>query len=89
VLDKKKSKVADERNSRKAPLTDADARALLAQVSSVWVAKGKKVRELAASETSLDDLKGHTGNYRAPILRSGDRLLVGFHAGALARFLDG
>lgn len=89
MLDAHRATVASERNSRKEPLTDEDARALLAEVSSVWVAKGRKLRELAAADAALDDLKGPTGNYRAPILRVGDRLLVGFHPDSLERLLEG
>lgn len=71
--------MAAERPSRKEPLTDADAKALLAAVSEVLVAKGKSVRRVAAKEATLDDLRGPTGNYRAPLLKFGRRLLVGFH----------
>ena len=88
MLEDRKVDVSEERNSRKQPLSDDDARNLLGQVSSVWVAKGKKVRELAAGEAGLDDLKGPTGNYRAPIVRAGDRLLVGFHPESLESLLE-
>jgi arsenate reductase-like glutaredoxin family protein len=79
VLEKTKSRVAAERLSKKQPLSDADATALLASVSEVVVAKGKAVRTLPAKEASLDDLRGPTGNFRAPMVRLGKRLLVGFH----------
>ena len=87
MLDGRQTTVLEERNSRKEPFSDDDAQALLAQVESVWVAKGKKVRELSAAEASLEDLKGPTGNYRAPLVSSGDRLLVGFHPQSLERLL--
>ncbi|MEM1177672.1 MAG: hypothetical protein AAGM22_04975 [Acidobacteriota bacterium] len=83
MLQRTETEVIEERNSRKQPLDDGEAQALVDAVSTVLVARGKKVRELAASETALDDLKGPTGNYRAPIVRVGDRLLVGFHAETL------
>jgi hypothetical protein len=79
VLDKTRTRVAAERLSKKEPLSDAEARALLASVSEVVVAKGKSVRTLAARDARLDDLRGPTGNFRAPILKVGRRLLVGFH----------
>lgn len=81
--------VAEERNSRKRPLTDTDAEELIAGVDLVLVARGKKVREVASSEATLDDLKGPTGNYRAPMVRSGSRLLVGFHPQTLEGLLAG
>ena len=51
------------------------------------VAKGKKVVALAAKEATLDGLKGPTGNYRAPMLRVGRKLLVGFHPETLEALL--
>lgn len=88
MLDHHDAAVDEERNSRKQPLTDDDAQRLLGEVETVWVARGKKCRQLAASEASLDDLKGPTGNYRAPMVRSGQRLLVGFHPDTLEEFLQ-
>ncbi len=88
MLEQYDTKVEEERNSRKQPLDDTAAQALLSSVEAVWVAKGKKVRQLSADETSLDDLKGPTGNYRAPMVRSGSRLLVGFHPETLEELLQ-
>ncbi|HQR46733.1 MAG TPA: hypothetical protein PK598_12065 [Thermoanaerobaculia bacterium] len=89
MLQKTRARVAAERPSRKEPLTDADAKALLGSVSEILVAKGKSVRRVAAKEATLDDLRGPTGNFRAPLLKLGRRLLVGFHEetlrGELAR----
>ena len=89
MLDNHGTAVTEERNSRKQPLSDDDARALLGEVDQVLVARGKKVREIAAAEASLDDLKGPTGNYRAPMIRAGSRLLVGFHPETLAELAGG
>ena len=77
----------EERNSRKQPLDDDEARKLVESVERVLVARGKKIEELAPRSVSLDRLKGPTGNYRAPIVRSGDTLLVGFHADALGELV--
>ncbi len=85
MLDDHGTAVAEERNSRKQPLADDEARRLLSEVDQVLVARGKKVREIAAAEASLDDLKGPTGNYRAPMIRAGRQLLVGFHPETLER----
>lgn len=78
---------AEERNSRKQPLADDDVRQMLAEAETVYVARGKKRREIPAAEATLDDFKGPTGNYRAPMIRSGDRLLVGFHPETLEQLL--
>lgn len=87
MLSKSKSKIALERSSRKAPLSDAEARRLLAEVDELLVARGRQVERKTAQAATLADLKGPTGNYRAPIVRRGKTLLVGFHAETLARLL--
>lgn len=81
------AKVTTERSSKKAPLSDDDARALLAAVDTVVIARGKSAETKAAAEATLDDLKGPTGGYRAPILLHGKRLLVGFNEEALRSLL--
>lgn len=83
MLDRKGVSPAEERSSRKDPLSDDDVRALLKRVKTVIVAKGKKVRTMKASEAGLDDFKGPTGNYRAPMVLAGTTLLVGFNAESL------
>jgi len=87
VLEKTKARVTEERSAKATPLKDADIRALLAAVDEVVIAKGKKAASRSAREVVLDDLRGPTGNYRAPMLRVGRRLLVGFHPEALADLL--
>ena len=87
MLEKSKSDVRDERPSRSRPLTDADAKALLKEVDEVTLARGNTARTLPAREVSLDDLRGPTGNFRAPMLRVGRRLLVGWHEESLRELL--
>jgi len=87
VLEKSKADVRDERPSRSRPLTDADVKALLKEVDVVTLARGKTARNLPAREVSLDDLRGPTGNFRAPMLRVGRRLLVGWHEESLRELL--
>jgi hypothetical protein len=87
VLESEKARVGVERNSRKEPLSDAEARRLLASVKTVTVARGKKAVVKKASETTLGDLRGPTGGFRAPIVRKGSALLVGFSDQELRRLL--
>jgi len=87
VLDAHGVEVRQERNSRKEPLSDKEARQLIAQVSRVIIARGKKVEELPAAKATIANLKGPSGNYRAPMLRKGKTLLVGFHAETLESFV--
>lgn len=59
-----------------------DAAALAGQASTVIVAKGKKVSEFKIKGTPgdevVDAMLGPTGNLRAPTLRAGKTVLVGF-----------
>ena len=87
MLDRTKALITQERSSKSAPMTDADVKALLAVVDEVVVAKGKKAVTLSAKEATLDGLKGPTGNSRAPMLRVGKKLLVGFHTETLEALL--
>jgi len=71
-------------NARKETLTQADALELAKAATHLYVAKGKKVVHLnlkkdapdAATLTKL--MLGPTGNLRAPVLRRGKTLVVGF-----------
>ncbi len=62
----------------------ADALALLEGVNEVYAAKGKKVvhfnlkREKPSDDELAKVLLGPTGNLRAPALRKGKTLVVGF-----------
>jgi len=87
VLDRKRIEVAAERSSRKEPLSDKEARELLKRVDKVVVARGRKSIVLRASEAGLDDLRGPSGNYRAPMIRKGKTLVVGFSAEILDEIL--
>ena len=87
MLDKTKSEVKEERWAQKFPLAEAEVKALLKSVSTVIICKGKKSVEMKAAEAKPDDLKGPTGNFRAPMLRRGRTLLVGFNEEALKRLL--
>ena len=87
MLTSRATSVAEERSCRKAPLTDEEASDLLGGVDRVIVARGRSVRELTAGEASLADLKGPTGNYRAPMILRGRTLLVGWNQDRLEGLL--
>jgi hypothetical protein len=89
VLARTKSTVAEERSSRKQPLTDAEVKALLAAVDEVIVARGRRAERIPARQARPADLKGPTGAYRAPLVRRGRTLLVGFHGESLEELLGG
>ena len=83
MLDGASAVVRETRPSKTRPLTEPEVRGLLKEVDTVLIAKGKKVLEARASDTKVDDLRGPTGNIRAPLVRVGKTLLVGFNPEAL------
>ena len=78
-------KPKSETNAKKETWGREDAIRLLEKAGSLHVARGKKVVEvdLKADELSQDELLklvlGPTGNLRAPTLRLGKKLVVGFN----------
>jgi arsenate reductase-like glutaredoxin family protein len=93
-LARTKVDVATQVDARKTRLGPAPALALLDGVRELWVAKGKKVVQVDLEkarpdrQTLLGLLMGPTGNLRAPTVRVGRRLMVGFDE-ALYRKLVG
>lgn len=87
MLDATKARIAATRLAKKDPLSEKDVRALLKEVDEVLVATRKGTRDVPARDATLDDLRGPTGNFRAPIVRIGRRLLVGFHEETLRKEL--
>ena len=63
-------------------LQRGDAVALLQAATVVHVAKGRKLRQFTGDDRLAEDavtaMLGSTGNLRAPTLRAGSTLLVGF-----------
>ena len=80
---RRKTQVVEERSSRKAPLARAEVRALIAAVDEVVIVRGRSAVRRPAREVKPNDLEGPTGKYRAPMVRRGRTLLVGFHAATL------
>ena len=73
-------------DAKKNTLKKADALKLTKQVSEIYVAKGKKVTHVKMKDKPDKDtlaalLLGPTGNLRAPTLRKGKTLIVGFEEG--------
>lgn len=64
-------------------LARSDAAAMAKSATKVIVAKGKKVSEFApggkAPKACVDAMLGPTGNLRAPTLKIGRTVLVGFN----------
>ena len=88
MLERRKAQITTTRLSKSDPLSDAEVDDLLASVDEVILSRGKSFRVLAGSRATRDDLRGPTGGFRAPMLKSGRRLLVGFHEETLRRVLS-
>jgi arsenate reductase-like glutaredoxin family protein len=75
-----------ERVSASQKLGASDARELARQASDLIVAKGKKLSQFPAGASVSDEaiaaMLGPTGNLRAPTLKVGNTLLVGFNEDA-------
>lgn len=76
------------RSSKQEPMTDEDAAKLLAKVRAVRIARGRAVHSQAAGDTRLEDLRGPTGGYRAPLIVRGKTLYVGFNEELLRKLLS-
>lgn len=87
--------VAETTDAKKVRLGAAEALAMARRASEVHVMKGKKVlhfdmvKSPPGDEELLEHLLGPTGNLRAPAVRKGAALLVGFEAGLYAEVLVG
>lgn len=72
-------------DARKERLGDTEALALLEGMSALWVAKGKKVTKVNLTKDRPDDatlvslMLGPTGNLRAPTVKVGKKVVVGFN----------
>ncbi len=80
-------------NANRQPLEGHAALSILEGVTELIVAKGKRMlqfdlaREPLGDAALLDLLLGRTGKLRAPTMRTGSRLLVGYNADLLAATL--
>ena len=76
---------AEEINAKKSSLGRDDALRMVRQARHLYVAKGKKVVYLDLAKDKPDDnalaalVLGRSGTLRAPTLRRGQTLIVGFN----------
>ena len=83
MLERNSIQVREERPARKEPLNEREVRDLLRGVTEVVIAKGRKTESFKAKDVKPAMLKGPSGNYRAPMLVRGKKMLVGFSADTL------
>jgi arsenate reductase-like glutaredoxin family protein len=94
-LNRRKIGVKEMVNAAKIRFQPDEALKMAREASRVVVAKGKKVmtfdmkREPPDDETLLAHIIGPSGKLRAPVIRRGSTLLVGFAEEEFARVLGG
>lgn len=79
-----------EKVSASRKLGEADAKKLIQGAKRIHVAKGKALEEFpggSAKKEIVEKLLGATGNLRAPTIRVGDTLLVGFNEDVYAQVM--
>jgi arsenate reductase-like glutaredoxin family protein len=92
-LDQHAVRIDEQADARKERKGESEALALAKSATRVVVAKGKSVvsfdmkSDPPDDETLLAHLLGPTGNLRAPTLRKGGTLLVGFSESAYRQVL--
>jgi len=80
-------------DAKKTTLKETEALALVREVDEIYASKGKQVVHLDLRKEKPDKaallglLLGPTGNLRAPTLRKGRTLLVGFDEASYAAIL--
>jgi arsenate reductase-like glutaredoxin family protein len=88
-----KVQVAREQDATKEKLGPKEALKLARGVSRIVAAKGKKLvtldlkKDRPTDEELLSVLLGPSGNLRAPTLKAGSTLLIGFEEGAYSEVL--
>lgn len=75
--------VTEEVDAKKEVITSENVWVMLSAADTVYVASGKKTLEFTPDSKNKDELikraTGRTGNLRAPTLRRGQSLYVGFN----------
>ena len=85
MLEQENVNVGEQVDSRKEKIGREGAIELARSVNKIWAARGKKITvvDLKKDDPSDDDLAkillGPTGNLRAPTIRKGKKLFVGFN----------
>ncbi len=91
MFDERHIDIDETVEARKQKIAGNDAWNLLAGAAEIVVGRGKKYQVIRPSEENREEILrlclGRTGNLRAPTLRIGDRLLVGFNEAMYSEYL--
>lgn len=82
MFDKQKTVIKETVDARKEPIADSAAWKLLQNGNEIIVGRGKKYLAFKPSTSNKDEILqnclGRTGNLRAPTLKIGKKIIVGF-----------
>ncbi len=91
MFDDRGIEIREAVEARKQKIAGDDAWALLSAASEIVAGRGKKFQVFDPAKDDREEILriclGRTGNLRAPTLRIGDRLLVGFNEAMYAQYL--
>ena len=91
VFDDKKIEISEAVEARKQKIEGDDAWAILGSAKELVVGRGKKFQVFDPKkddkEAVLKVCLGRTGNLRAPTLKMGDRVVVGFNDDMYEQFV--
>ena len=91
MLTAKELKITKITEARKEKITAEPAWALLKAAQKVVIGKGKKFITLHPAqddkETILNSCLGRTGNLRAPTIKKGNQIIVGFNQEMYEQFI--
>lgn len=85
--------ISETVDARKTRFDAAGAIAVVRQADEVWIARGKHVRRINFKKETLTDdellklILGPSGNLRAPTIRRGKKLFIGFEPVDYGAFL--
>jgi arsenate reductase-like glutaredoxin family protein len=82
-FEENKIEVAETADARKQKIDNDHAWELICSQAQVFIGKGKKVLEFEPGEENREEIlkaaMGRSGNLRAPTLKTGDRVFIGFN----------
>ena len=87
--------IVEQVNAGKQKYGPEEALQMVREAQKVWVAKGKKLLEFdmqrapPSDDELLKAIIGPSGNLRAPVIRRGKKMFIGFHAEVYAAELTG
>lgn len=92
MFDEKGIMPAEVVEARKQKIQDEEAWNILAAADEIVVGRGKKYQVFEPSDDNREEIMkaclGRTGNLRAPALKIGKRMVVGFNEDMYSRFVE-